>query len=263
MLLRYPGSKTKLRKVIIDKILESPFRTYYIEPFFGAGSIGINLLGWFDMCWFNDKDWMLMDLWQCILYKTDYLKNIIQTFIPNAEKFYLFKEELLKPFCLDAGFKKLAIHQMSYSGLGVKAGGPIGGQKQISNYNVGCRWNAPNLCKKIDKIKSLFKSKNFALTSWDFNSVLINSGCKYSTIYLDPPYYHKGNQLYQFGFTEEQHKELCKQLYLNSNYWVLTYDECDEIYTMYKWAKIQVVPVQYSINTSRQRNELIITSPLY
>ena len=33
---------------------------------------------------------------------------------------------------ISKAFKKLAIHQISYSGLGTKSGGPLGGEKQQS-----------------------------------------------------------------------------------------------------------------------------------
>ena len=42
---------------------------------------------------------------------------------------------------VDIGFKKLAIHQISYSGLGTMSGGPLGGAGQKSQYKIDCRWS--------------------------------------------------------------------------------------------------------------------------
>jgi len=46
---------------------------------------------------------------------------------------------------LDVGFKKLAIHQISYSGLGTKSGGPLGGKSQESIYKIDCRWSPKHI----------------------------------------------------------------------------------------------------------------------
>ena len=57
---------------------------------------------------------------------------------------------------VDLGFKKLAIHQTSYSGLGTKSGGPLGGAEQKSRYKIDCRWSPEYICKKVDKLHDLF-----------------------------------------------------------------------------------------------------------
>lgn len=160
-----------------------------------------------------------------ILYPED-LISIIQSYTPSVADFYAFKDHLTngsfdnmekqavldptfnqnlapdpfdeegKLYILDSGFKKLAIHQMSFSGLGAMAGGPLGGMNQTSNNHVGSRWSPNHLAKKIREIHDLFAQRNVVrghCTSLDFSEVF--AGDDQALIYLDPPYYDQGKAL--------------------------------------------------------------------
>jgi DNA adenine methylase len=99
----------------------------------------------------------------------------------------------------------------------------------------------------------------------DFEQMILEEG---GVLYLDPPYYVKGNDLYQCGFTEEDHHRLAESLRNTSNPWILSYDDCPEVRELYQWAKYESVDVNYSITgnldkksdkrKSRTKPELII-----
>lgn len=267
---RYPGGKKKLLNQIhaqIPNLAGSEFR----DVFFGGGSVGLSILESNNLprqIWINDKDIGLSCLWSAVINYTGELKEKIKLFKPNTQSFYEFKKELLEISdvpddergIISVAFKKLAIHQISYSGLGVKSGGPLGGIKQESKYKIDCRWSPEYLCKKIDKIKKLFgkiKVRGEKCSSLDFESIILNSDCK-SFLYLDPPYYVKGNELYQHGFSAAEHERLMDCLKNTKHDWLLSYDECPEIRELYSWAKIEECSVLYSINGSHQKKELLI-----
>jgi DNA adenine methylase len=165
---------------------------------------------------------------------------------------------------VELGFKKLAIHQTSYSGLGSKSGGPLGGRKQESEYKIDCRWSPEYIGGQIEQHNMFMKKieiRNGMCTNFDFED-LINENDTEAIMYLDPPYYVKGNDLYQFGFTEEDHIRLAKLLRNTKHKWLLSYDDCDEVRQLYDWANIiRIGDISYTITTktSIKKSELLIT----
>jgi DNA adenine methylase len=270
---RYPGGKNKLSKIILPKIQEVFIKNYgvkeYREPFFGGGSIGLKTLNFnIDKFWFNDYDYGIYAIWYSVISNVEYLKHLTMEFVPSVEEFYRIKRILIdnnydnlseKEKTL-YGFYKIVIHQISYSGLGTKSGGPLGGKDQKSKYNISCRWSPEYICKKIDFYHNLL-STNVSCTCLDFSELIIEDNKK-SFIYLDPPYYIKGNELYQFGFSIEDHNRLAKLLSETKHFWLLSYDFCKEVEDLYKgWSNIEYLSnVNYSINTSRDKPELLISN---
>ncbi len=265
---RYPGGKNKLKKIIIKKIL--PYinnKTQYREVFFGGGSICLDMIkdNTIDNIWINDKDIGIACLWTSLISHHQILKEKIIHFTPSVDKFYNIRDELLQlktqpSDIIDIGFKKLAIHQLSFSGLGTKSGGPLGGKEQKSAYKIDCRWSPDYICKKIDKIHNLLNNIKIykgSCTNLDFEHIINDNHCN-SVLYLDPPYYIKGNELYQYGFTQEDHIRLSNLLYNTKHKWVLSYDDCEEIQELYQWANIQQISASYTISGSRQKTELLI-----
>ena len=259
-LFRYPGGKSKLSKPILCE-LNKHSSTEYREPFFGGGSIGIKFLEGnnnIQKVWINDKDPAICVLWHSVINEPEYLKSKVLNFIPTTESFYQFKHDLLhnESNHIDHGFKKLVIHQISYSGLGVKSGGPLGGKNQKSKYKIDCRWSPKHICKEIDKLNKLFSRFDVTCTCKDFEELICAPGD--ALLYLDPPYYIKGGDLYQFSFSTADHKKLSKLLNSTSHKWVLSYDSHPDVYKMYECSRIETVNANYSITTSRVKEELLI-----
>ena len=268
--IRYPGGKKKLAPIIINK-LESMYKPgmAYCEPFVGAGGVALSWMK--SKCpakniMLNDKDDSLMYLWYSIHKYCPALIDMVQKYTPCVEDFYSFKSDLQsQDYCdhlVNHALKKLAIHQISYSGLGTKSGGPLGGDKQKSKYKINCRWSPDYICKKLLEINELMTQYKMELTKFDCNGLLfrnsIRSDVQYILYYIDPPYYNKGNELYQEGFNKDDHVRLAEQL-RHLEYWVLSYDDTPEIRELYKWANITTVIVNYTMNSSRYKQELIIT----
>lgn len=279
-LLRYPGGKSKLKTKIVDRmvrIVSFDKLTHYSEPFLGGGSILLEFLSRYadkiDTISINDKDVALAYLWTTVIQSPQYLVDRINSYTPVADDFFSFRNELLKISeespdhdWRDIGFKKLAIHQMSYSGIGTKAGGPIGGKDQSGEYKVDCRWNPVHLENKIKRMVNLFDKVTITenrCTSYDFRTIILNSPTG-SLIYLDPPYFVPGNVLYQEEFSLEDHKRLCNILKFSCSSWVLSYDDCDEINNLYHWANIIPIETKYTINNvEKVKTELLILNDWY
>jgi len=278
---RYPGGKSKLQEQIQKKIAERLTDDIeYREPFFGGGSIGLQLLAnkKTKNLWVNDKDIGIACLWTAVIKYQEDFKDRISEFEPSVQDFFDFRGELTtissmpkqRAKIVDIGFKKLAIHQISYSGLGTKSGSPLGGIEQKSAYKINCRWSPAYICKKIDNLHKQLETiqiRDDGCSNLDFIELIEDDSCE-GLLYLDPPYYEKGGDLYQHFFTREDHERLAAALKQTKQAWVLSYDDCKEIRELYNWASIECLTVNYSITAtktkdgkreSRTKTELLIT----
>jgi DNA adenine methylase len=213
--------------------------------------------------WFNDLDFGIYALWESVRTRPAELISLVEVFIPTTAAFYKFKDYLLDipegdkaKYTLSIGFEKLTIHQISYSGLGTKSGGPLGGEDQSSEYKIDCRWSPEQLTADIRAAHDLMKQKEVKVTCEDFESLI--RGRRNHFLYLDPPYYVKGPELYQCSFTPEDHERLARSLRETTHPWLLSYDDCKEIRKLYKFAVIQEVPLNYTINGAVTKTELLI-----
>lgn len=278
MLIRYPGSKAKIanqiRKFFPDDI-NLPLwsrRATYAEPFFGAGAVGLGVL---DNIWpkaqvhLNDKDYWLVCLWNAVWRTPDELIEHVQGFRPTSEQFYEFKSrdgEIGDDPCR-LGFQKLALHQMSFSGLGAKSGGPLGGRQQMNGngYSIDCRWNPDVLRVTIRRLHQLLNRFRFLrISCTDFGGVLNKLGDG-DFAYLDPPYYVKGPELYSHAMTDEDHERLASILKSSAFRWVLSYDDCPQVRDLYSFATVRTINVTYTTATAttikRPKNQEVVITP--
>jgi len=99
----------------------------------------------------------MASLWTSVIQSAEELITRIESFTPNVEDYGRFKTDLLRCSTMptqrvqttDIGFKKLALHQMSYSGLGTKAGGAMS--------ELGARWSPVHLREKIHAVHELLR----------------------------------------------------------------------------------------------------------
>jgi DNA adenine methylase len=277
-LIRYPGSKEKLAEEIGDAfpaeillpLVSSSARWEYREPFFGAGAVGFLSLEHLDpnvRVWLNDIDPGIVALWQSVLKSPVALCRMIQEFRPTKEAFYCFKDEDGRKDLpeLERGFRKLALHRLSYSGLGAMAGGPIGGRIQKSNYNVDCRWKPERMKRDIGILhRRLSRFQDIQITNGDF-APLIQDAPKKCFIYLDPPYYEKGGQLYKHSMSEVDHQRLHDLLAKCEAAWALSYDDHPEIRRLYSWAEFRDMHLTYTISNkkceTRPKNREVVIVP--
>lgn len=272
---RYPGGKSRLAKqifnIIEDKV-DLNVIDRYVEPFIGGGSMFLYMaqrLKNLQSCVINDKDNGIYSIWESLLSNPDELIEKIKDYKPTVDSYIDFGLRLNEIDILDRypiveiAFEKIALHQMSYSGLGLKSGSPIGGFEQKGKYKIDCRYNPDTMTRKINDIVSLLiKIPQIAVSNADCLEILddekgINN--KNTLIYLDPPYYQIGNTLYQEGMTENEHVELSKKLksFNNAN-WFISYDDCQFIRDLYSDCDIEIIKANYTINNKGEKNEILI-----
>lgn len=277
-LIRYPGSKAKLAGQIWETfppnmlyglwMHASPIE--YREPFFGAGAVGFNVLRELPTTtpvWLNDLDFGMYALWSAVLHEHEELIRLCTAFKPSPEYFYKFKAEdgddtlpLVK-----AGFRKLALHRMSFSGLGAKAGGPIGGRNQSdAAYCIGCRWNPEHIKKNVAAAHRLLgRFDSIRITRMDFQP-LVDSAPEKCFVYLDPPYYEKGPALYTHAMGDADHHRLAASLRRCPASWVLSYDDHPFVRALYAGHEFRDLHATYSMGvsrTNRPKNREVLIFP--
>ncbi|MBM4013126.1 MAG: DNA adenine methylase [Planctomycetes bacterium] len=190
----------------------------------------------------------------------------VREFEPTTEAFYQLKErDGVRTRCIARdGFNKIALHRMSVSGFGAKAGGPIGGKAQGGDYTVGCRWSPASVEQAIrvagDRLR---RFTTLRITNLHFRDVMkkTREAC---FVYLDPPYYVKGGQLYAHNMSHEEHVELATLLRDTPADWRLSYDDCPEVRSLYSWADFRELEIRYTNAVTRSRrpkNRELLISP--
>jgi len=271
-LLRYPGSKAK----IADRIVKSfPDRfnlplwiteAEYREPFFGAGAVGFRLMRDLPLSavWINDLDPGIHALWSAVYGFSGVLCRRVIEFAPTVQAFWSARERAENPGLgvLDRGFDMLVIHRLGHGGFGKKSWGPQGGNDQDNaKYPIGCRWRPGALVREIQRLNRLLRSiPSVRISCLDFSDVITAPGDSF--VYADPPYYVKGQMLYEHAMDTAGHVRLARLLRARGD-WVLSYDDHPFIRGLYDGFRAENVDIDYSIRNQgkpRKNSELLIFS---
>lgn len=227
--LRYPGSKQR----VLNKII--PFWNYiknsvdeYREPFLGGASIFLNLDLENKKVLLNDKDEKISTLFTVIRDNPKELCAKIRDITPTIELWHEIRSSDYKEE-IDIAFRTLFLNRTNYSGI--LNASPIGGFRQESEYPIHCRWSPDELEKRI--IQCSKKLQSCDITSKDFFFSIIKPSHGEVFLFLDPPYYEKGNKLYDVFMSEEDHIRLRDLLIKTRHHFLLTYDNCDKIKELY------------------------------
>lgn len=251
----------------IDKMLID--QKHFIDVFVGGGSVLLGVAQKYpDIQLFaNDKDYWMSCFWSVVsdpdTTKLNELLGLLET-QPTMEHFRRLIETTPNN-STDCAYRAIYFNRVCFSGIvkkdaqGKVKSNPIGGHFQNSKWKIDCRYNAKKLkekvivCHKLLAGRTTVECKDFA----DYEPLI---KANYPA-YLDPPYYVKGGMLYSENMRPIEHEHLSVILNKRNN-WLLSYDDCKEIRTMYRENMILDHGMRYSINGKKtnwaKKNELII-----
>ena len=263
--LRYPGGKTKLYKYTKELIrLNNLSGCTYVEPF--AGGCGLSLQLLYDnvvsKLVLNDIDTSIYSFWNTVLNNASELCKKIQTTEVTIDEWKLQKniqnkEDIVTEF--ELAYSTLFLNRTNRSGI--ISAGPIGGYEQTGNYTLDCRFNKKDIINKIMKISSNKKKIHFYnLDAEIFIKNIVSRQKQKTFIFLDPPYFAKGPELYTNFYNEDNHTSLRNTTSKINKHWIVTYDNVNKIKELYSDYHIEEYNINYSAQKVYKGKEIMIYS---
>lgn len=213
--LRYPGGKGKLTDFIkLVFVQNNLISGHYVEPYAGGAGIAINLLlqGYAGHIHLNDINRSVYAFWHSVLYETDALcQKIVSTEVTIDEWFIQknIQKNSQSHNLLELGFSTFFLNRTNRSGI--LAAGVIGGKNQNGKWKIDARYNKDDLVSRIERI--YLNRDAISLYNVDAVSLIKNvlpSLPDRTLIYLDPPYYVKGQGLYENHYVHDDHIEIAE-----------------------------------------------------
>lgn len=259
--LRYPGGKNCIFSFVSNLFYENQLiGANYAEPYAGGSGLALRLLfeGYVEHIYINDLDKSIYAFWSNILYRTDEFCEWIENVDVSIENWNKFKKIQTNPIN-DFELAKSTFFLNRTNISGVIKGGVIGGQEQKGKYKIDARFNKSDLISRIRKIANI--KNRITISNLDGVSFIgkLNKKREEIFIYLDPPYFQKGADLYMNFYSKEDHKRLSKHVHKMKKKWMVSYDNHDFILNLYT-EKDKVVYKLSQSASNRVGDEILIFS---
>ena len=261
--LRYPGGKACIFPFISNLFYEnSLLGVNYAEPYAGGSGLALKLLfnEYVNEIFINDYDYSIYSFWHSILESNQRFCDWIEDVEIDIENWQYFKSVQKSPDEYSQFEVAQAVFFLNRTNIsGVIKGGPIGGLEQKGKYKINARFNKSDLIKRIERIayfKHRIKISNLDGIRFIKN---LNKSSQNTFIYLDPPYVHKGANLYMNYFKKKDHENLAWQVEKINHKWLVSYDNNDFIINLYDNQQ----RIRYSLSQSasnRVGNEILVFS---
>jgi len=262
--LRYPGGKAKLagfakRIIEVNGLNDGT----YVEPYAGGAAIALELLfhEYVSEVYINDISRPIYAFWKSTLDHTEELLRLIQDTPLTVRAWDKQKQVLTHPAehdDLSLGFAMFFLNRTNRSGI--LNGGIIGGRDQTGPWKIDARYNKSELSFRIESIAKLRRRIN--ISQLDALIFLSSNKSKWpdsTLIYLDPPYYRKGKDLYLDYYSHGDHEEVASTITkkILRQKWMVSYDDATPIRRMYSSYRHLAYSVGYSAREARAGREVM------
>ena len=262
--LRYPGGKGKLAAFVKDLMERNNLLDgEYAEPYAGGAAIALELLlqEYVSHIHINDVSRPIHAFWKSVLDDTERLVRLVRDTPLTVRAWDCQKRILANPKdhdTLDLGFAAFFLNRTNRSGI--LNGGIIGGRDQSGPWKIDARFNPIELSHRIESIAKL--RSRVSLSREDAKKFLLKRVTRFpenTLIYLDPPYYIKGKELYHHFYTHPDHEEVAALVTkkILRQKWIVSYDNVDAIREMYAGCRSIVYGIGYSAREARTGNEVM------
>lgn len=276
--LRYPGGKSVMTDFFKAFIVENEMQSViYAEPYAGGVGAGINLLlsDRISKLYINDANIAVYAFWYSLLYHSDEFINMFEKVDITLEEWekqrLIFKSEVIdsddKPY-LQLGFATFFMNRCNRSGI--ISAWPIGGsteEKQLkANYKIDARFKKEllrdrllNIINRKDSIK-VFNKDAMQFLKEDVETLSVAKQTN-TIVYLDPPYFEQGSNLYMNYYKKEDHQNLANYLEIKKEFkWILSYDNVEYIRNLYGYTRQYTFDLRYFVQNRKLGSELLFFS---
>jgi DNA adenine methylase len=263
--LRYPGGKRKLSNFMRLLFYENNLLDgEYAEVYAGGASVALSLLyGEFvTQIHINDIDPAVSAFWDVTIESTEELTKRIHDVAVNMSEWERQRsvQESKDPDPVDLAFSTFFLNRTNRSGI-IK-GGVIGGKGQTGRWTLDARFNKRDLISRIVKVaRYRSRIKVYRLDGADFICSVLPSLPSKALVYLDPPYYVKGGDLYEHHYKHEDHERIAKLVEKIKQPWVVSYDYVPAIEKMYEGYRQRLYGIHYSAQARYKGTEVLVFSP--
>lgn len=266
--LRYPGGKARFAPFIASLMRSNGLEGgHYLEPYAGGAGVALELLfhGDASHIHINDYDSAIYDFWVAATQNPEELLRLLADTPINIEEWMRWRAVLRGEVQVDRverGFATLFMNRTNRSG--VLKGGVIGGIRQDGAYKLDARLKKDVLAKRIEMIA--LHASCISVYNEDAHSLLLRSGAflpKESLVYLDPPYYVKGQGLYRNFYEHDDHVRIA-ELLQSANFkapWVVSYDNVEQIREMYRMSQALAYGLNYTAQVRYVGSEVMFFRP--
>ncbi len=265
--LRYPGGKGKVANYVKLLLLQNDMLGVdYVEPYAGGASVGLSLLfeDYASTIHINDLNRSVHAFWHAALYQTDELCALIRTARLEVDEWERQRalQDDLSVSGLQLGFSTFYLNRTNRSGI-ISGGGVIGGKAQDGTWKIDARFNREDLIQRIRKV-SRFSSR-IRLTRSDAYELLSDlstvepDGSTF--VYLDPPYFVKGEGLYDNFYEPSDHRRIAEAVQDLSCPWLISYDAAPQILDLYKAQRSLRYSLLHTASSTRLGSEVMFFSP--
>lgn len=251
--LRYPGGKRKLANFIkllfhANELLDGE----YVEPYAGGASVALGLLydEYVRRVFINDIDPSVYAFWYSVLNETETFSRLIRDTPLSMDEWHRQKSIQTNPntSLLELGFSTFFLNRTNRSGI--ISGGVIGGKNQNGNWLLDARYNTEELISRIQKIgRYRHRITLYNLDAVEFLNLVTPQLTLQALIYLDPPYFVKGQQkLYTNFYGPDDHQQVAETVRgIGTHHWVVSYDDVPEIRSLYEGYRCVNYGLHYSV----------------
>lgn len=263
--LRYPGGKLKVvnylkRLMEVNNLCDGT----YIEPYAGGASVALSLLfcEYASRIKINDIDRSIYAFWYSVLNETDDLCRLISDTPVNMDMWHIQREvqaHKQEVGLLELGFSTFFLNRSNRSGI--LSGGVIGGKNQDGNYKIDARYNKADLISRIESVAEY--ADRIELTSMDAVTLIKRYKripAEKTLVYLDPPYYVKGRDLYLNYYNDNDHRAIADAIKKYKGKWLISYDAVPFIKELYQAYRQNEYYLSYSAGNPAKGKEIMVYS---
>lgn len=260
--LRYPGGKGKLTGYIRKIVAANKLGGLYAEPYAGGAAIAFNLLlaGDVSRIAINDISGSVFAFWHSVLHRTDDISRLIVDTPRTVDEWDRQKRIFARGDVgndLELGFSLFFLNRTNRSGI--LNAGIIGGRSQTGAWKIDARYNAAELVTRVEAIGR--ERDRVDLTNLDAIAFLEQGKRTWpadALVYLDPPYYVKGRDLYYHFYDHADHEAVADAVVgLGDLQWIVSYDNVGQIRDIYSGYQRAIYNIGYSARSARQGSEVM------